>query len=87
MGRVLVHLVMLSTASAWKLSSGGEEAHDSTLSPPLSPHDSAITGEADSARNRRRLASSCDTGWYVSPPTRAVSRVPWLNLAAAFSLA
>ena len=72
MGRELVHLVMLSTASAWKLSSGGEEAHDSTLS----PHESAITGEADSARNRRRLASNCDTGWYVSPPTRAFSRVP-----------
>ena len=80
---MLVHLAMiLSTVSGWVLPSA-DTAHDS----PLSPHDSVITGEADSARNRRRLASSCDTGWYVSPPTRAFSRVPWLNLAAAFSLA
>ena len=68
MGRVLVHLVVLSTASAWKLSSGGEEAHDSTLS----PHESAIPGGVENARDRRRelwlfFASSCD-GWSVSLP-------------------
>ena len=49
MDRVLVHLVMLSTASAWKLSSGGEEyeAHDSTLS----PHESAIPGGRRTTRS------------------------------------
>ena len=82
MDRVLVHLVMLSTASAWKLSSGGEEAHDSTLS----PHESAITGEADSARNRRRLASGCNADWSVSPPRPCFLSLAY-NRAAAFLLA
>ena len=60
---MLVHLaMMLSTVNGWVLPPDGK-AHDS----PLSPHESAITGEVDGARDRRRLASGCD-GWSVSPP-------------------
>eukprot|EP00964_Phaeocystis_antarctica_P012169 scaffold6712_cov67-Phaeocystis_antarctica.AAC.3 len=54
-GRVLAHLAMLSTASGWVIPSEGE-AHDS----PLSSHEATITDGVDSARDRRRLASSCD---------------------------
>ena len=56
MGRVLVHLAMLSTASGWKL------PPEQSAEPELT-----ITGEVDGARDRRRLASSCD-GWCVCPP-------------------
>ena len=60
---MLVHLaMMLSKVSGWVLPSA-DTSHDS----PLSPHESAITGEVDGARDRRRLASGCD-GWSVSPP-------------------
>ena len=60
---MLLHLaMMLSKASGWGLPSD-DKAHDS----PISSHDSAITGEVDSARDGRRLASSCDHSWSVSP--------------------
>ena len=74
---MLVHLaMMLSEVSGWVLPSD-EKAHDS----PLSSHESAITGEVESARDRRRLASSC-VGWSVSLP-RLLS--PLLNRAALSS--
>ena len=49
---------------------------------PLSPHESTVTGEVDSAHDRRRLASgsSC-LGWYDSPPRLSVP--PLRNPAAA----
>ena len=51
MGRVLVLLAMLSTASGWKLPSGSE-APEMTITGEA--HDSPITGEVDGARDRRR---------------------------------
>ena len=61
---MLVHLaMMLSKVSGWGFPSD-DTAHDS----PLLSHESAITGEVDSARDGRRLASSCDFSWSVSPP-------------------
>ena len=50
-GRMLVHLAMLSTASGWKLPSGSE-APEMTITGEA--HDSPITGEVDGARDRRR---------------------------------
>eukprot|EP00964_Phaeocystis_antarctica_P056830 scaffold33572_cov47-Phaeocystis_antarctica.AAC.4 len=76
---MLLHLaMMLSKVSGGGLPSDGK-AHDS----PLSSHESAITGEVDGARDRRRLASSCD-GWYVSPP-RARASLPCLPCHSALS--
>lgn len=54
-GRVLIHIALLSTASGWKLPSDDEEAG-------FSPHAPMITGGVSSARDRRRLASACDDG-------------------------
>ena len=69
---MLVHLAMiLSTVNGWVLPSDLDTAHDS----PLSPHESAITGDVDSARDRRRLASDCNEGWSVKPP-RLLSPLP-----------
>ena len=65
MGRVLVHLAMLSTASGWSLPSLSRGEEDVA---PLSSHESTVTGEeVGRARDRRRLVgSSCDA-WSVSP--------------------
>ena len=49
MGRVLVHLAMLSTASGWQL-------------PQRSAPEQNITGEAHGGVDRRRLASGCNGG-------------------------
>ena len=78
---MLVHLaMMLSKVSGWGLPSDGK-THDSHLS----SHESAIMGEVDGARDRRRLASSCNDGWSVCPPRLSFSPMP--NRAAAFLLA
>ena len=72
MGRVLVLLAMLSTASGWKLpqseapemamASTGEP-HEATMDAITGePHESPITGGVDGARDRRRLASGCTSG-------------------------
>ena len=58
MGRVLVHLAMLSTASGWQL-------------PQITAPEETITGEAHGGVDRRRLASACNGGWYVRPHARA----------------
>ena len=58
MGRVLVHLTMLSTASGWQL-------------PQSMAPEETITGEAHGGVDRRRLASACNGGWYVRPHARA----------------
>ena len=52
-GRVLIHIAMLSTASGWKLTPDEEEAG-------FSPDAPMITGGVSSARDRRQLASACD---------------------------
>ena len=57
-GRVLVHLAMLSTASGWQL-------------PQSTAPEETITGEAHGGVDRRRLASACNGGWYVRPHARA----------------
>ena len=56
MGRVIVHLAMLSTVSAWN----------------LPPYGESITGKNDGARDWRQLdqagptdRSSCDGSWSV----------------------
>ena len=60
-GRMLVHLAMLSTASGWVLPPK-EEAD------AFSSHATMITGEVGGARDRRGLvASSCDGSWCASP--------------------
>ena len=51
MGRVLIHIALLSTASGWQLPSNDEEA----------AHAPMITGGVSGARDRRRLASDCDS--------------------------
>ena len=62
MGRVLVHLAMLSTASGWKLPSmKAADDSDSSHVTAITDHES-ITGGVDGARNRRRLGFSCDSG-------------------------
>ena len=66
MGRVLVLLAMLSTASGWKLPS--EQSAEPEMKLTGEGHDSPITGGVDGAGDRRRLASSCNGGWSVSPP-------------------
>ena len=58
MGRVLVHLAMLSTASGWQL-------------PQSMAPEETITGEAHGGVDRRRLASGCNGDWYVRPHARA----------------
>ena len=59
MGRVLVHLAMLSTASGWQL-------------PQSTAPEQNITGEAHGGVDRRRLvASNCNGDWYVRPHARA----------------
>ena len=76
MGRVLILLAMLSTASGWKLPKS--VAPGTTIT-----GESPITGEVDGARDRRRLvASSCNAAWCVRPP-RPCSP-PLRKLAAAF---
>ena len=45
-------------------------------------HASPITGGVDGARDRRRLASNCNSGWCVCPPRPCFP--PLRNLAAAF---
>ena len=69
---MLVHLaMMLSKVSGWGLPSDDKA------------HESAIRGEVDSARDGRRLASSCDGSWSVFPPQPSIpSFLP--NRAAAF---
>ena len=75
---MLLHLAMLlSEVSGWRIPSD-DKAHDSS-------HESAITGEVDSARDRRRLdddddhsdasgsGSSCDDSWSVPPAPRLSS--------------
>ena len=52
-GRVLIHIAMLSTVSGWKLPDDEEAG--------FSPHAPMITGGVSSARDRRRLASNCDS--------------------------
>ena len=73
LGRVLVYLAMLSTASGWKLPSlsaepemtNTGEAHE----PPIMDHGSPITGGVDVARDKRRLmASGCNSSWCAWPP-------------------
>ena len=60
-GRVLVHLAMLSTASGWMLPPNGE-------ADAFSSHATMITGGVSGARDRRRLVgSSCDGSWCASP--------------------
>ena len=63
---MLVHLAMLlCEVSGWRLPSD-DKAYDSS-------HEFAITGEVDSARDRRRLAwPSCNTGWCVPKPRPCV---------------
>ena len=68
---MLFHLaMMLSKVSGWGLPSDLVKdlikAYDSS-------HDSAITGQVDGARDRRQLASSCDTGWSVSSARPALA--------------
>ena len=71
-GRVLVLLAMLSTASGWKLPS--EQSAEPEVKITGEGHDSSITGVGDDAGGRRRLASSCNGGWSVSPPRPAFPR-------------
>ena len=71
--RVLVLLAMLSTASGWELpQSEAPEMAMSGLSTMDAitgePHESPITGGVDGARDRRRLATSCNGGWCVCAP-------------------
>jgi len=77
MGRVLVLLAMLSTASGWKLpqreapemAMASTGLHGSTMDAITGePHESPITGGVDGARDRRRLATSCNGGWCVCAP-------------------
>ena len=61
-GRVLVHLAMLSTASGWMLPPNDE-------ADAFSSHATMITGGVGGSRDRRRLVgSSCDASWCASPP-------------------
>ena len=54
MGRGLVHLAILSTASGWQIPSQESQAN--------------IVGKVEErARDRRRLPSNCDGEWSVSP--------------------
>ena len=78
MGRVLVLLAMLSTASGWKLPS--EPSVEPEMTIIGEEHESPITGGV--ARNRRRLASDCNSAWCVCPPRPCFPPLP--NLAAAF---
>ena len=73
---MLLHLAMLlSEVSGWRLPSD-DKANDSS-------HESEITGEVDSARDRRQLAwPSCNTDWCVSKPRPCF--LPLRNLVAAF---
>ena len=60
-GRMLVHLAMLSTASGWMLPPNDE-------ADAFSSHATMITGGVSGARDRRRLVgSSCDGSWCASP--------------------
>ena len=71
MGRVLVLLAMLSTASGWKLPS--EPSVEPEMTIIGEEHESPITGGV--ARNRRRLASDCNSAWCVCPPRPCFSLV------------
>ena len=69
----LLAMMMLSTANGWVLPPD-DTAHDSS-------HESAITGEADGARDRRQLlriaafGSSCDASWSATHHARTPRRV------------
>jgi hypothetical protein len=52
MGRGLVHLAMLSTASGWQIPSQESQAK--------------IVGKVERARDRRRLADNCNGSWSVT---------------------
>ena len=80
MGRVLVHFAMLSTASGWKLPS--EQSAEPEMTITGEAHESPITGGVNGARDRRRLASNCNSGWCVCPPRPCFPSLR--NLAAAF---
>jgi len=56
-GWVLIHIALLSTASGWKLTSNDEEEEADFLQ----QHAPMITGGVSSARDRRRLASNCNS--------------------------
>ena len=73
MGRVLVHLAMLSTASGWDMPL--DPAPDITDEVP------PITDGVDGARDRRRLVATNCNGWCVCPPRSYFP--PVRNLAAA----
>jgi len=61
-GRMLVHLAMLSTASGWMLPPNDEVD-------AFSSHATMITGGVGGAPDRRRLVgSSCDDSWSAPPP-------------------
>ena len=70
---LLLAMMMLSTANGWVLAPD-DTAHDSS-------HESAITGEADGALDRRQLlriaafGSSCDDSWSATHHARAPRRV------------
>eukprot|EP00964_Phaeocystis_antarctica_P055110 scaffold32402_cov47-Phaeocystis_antarctica.AAC.2 len=78
LGRVLVYLAMLSMASGWQLPSQSAEPEMTTTG---EAHESPITGGVDGARDRRRLATSCNA-WCVSTPRPCFP--PLRKLAAAF---
>ena len=76
MGRVIVHLAMLSTVSAWN----------------LPPYGESITGKNDGARDWRQLdqagptdRSSCDGSWSVSTPAPCLALPSLECLAVAFA--
>ena len=70
---MLVQLAMMfSTSSGWVLPS-----EDKACDLPLSPHDSAITGEeVDGGRARRQLASGCPGSWSASAPAEPFADDP-----------
>ena len=78
---MLLHLaMMLSKVSGWGLPS---DLVKDLITAYDSSHESVITGEVDGARDRRRLASSCD-GWSVRPPRPSFPPLRSCLLACAF---
>ena len=71
-GRVLIHIAMLSTASGWKLTPDEEEAG-------FSPDAPMITGGVSGARDRRRLASNCDSDCDDSCDTGCDEHCDWFG--------
>ena len=68
-GRVLVHLAMLSTASGWQLPQS--MAPEETITGEA--HESASTGGVDGHDRRLLVASGCDSSWCAERPARACS--------------